>query len=299
MKKTTFFLLALTVFFASCKTTSEAVNLKVLMPKGTQYEYTSSMDMNMTQNFQGQEMKMSNKMTFMYLFDVIRDSANWKTVTSTIQRMKMDMNAMGQNMSFDTDNATDTSGPMGMMNRMFAGIKGKQFSFTINDKGEVGTVSGMRELVESMVPADMPNRQQALQQMGAGLNEESFKQNIQQSFAVFPKNPVKIGDSWKDTTTMTNQGMTMKSANTYTLESVDKGNAVIKISSVLSSDQSKINGMDMSLKGSNNGKYTYDMSTGMVLDGNLKMLMDMEMSAQGQKVPMKIDTDVKITGKKK
>jgi len=154
-------------------------------------------------------------------------------------------------------------------------------------------------LVESMVPADMPNRQQALQQMGAGLNEESFKQNIQQSFAVFPKNPVKIGDSWKDTTTMTNQGMTMKSANTYTLESVDKGNAVIKISSVLSSDQSKINGMDMSLKGSNNGKYTYDMSTGMVLDGNLKMLMDMEMSAQGQKVPMKIDTDVKITGKKK
>jgi hypothetical protein len=57
--------------------------------------------------------------------------------------------------------------------------------------------------------------------------------------------------------------------------------------------------MDMTLKGSNNGTYTYDMSTGMVMDGNLKMLMDMEMSAQGQKVPMKVDTDVKITGKKK
>lgn len=299
MKKAAIFLLASVVYLTSCKTTSEAVNLKLQMPQGSQYEYTTAMDMNMTQNFQGQEMKMTNKMTFVYLFDIISDSADWKTVTSTIQRMKMEMNAMGQNMSVDTDNAADTSGPMGMMNKMFAGMIGKKFRFTINDKGEVGTVSGMREIVEAMVPADMPNREQALQQMSGNLNEESFKQNIQQSFAVFPKQPVKVGESWTDTTTMTNQGMMMKSANNYTLESVDNGTAVIKVSSSLSSDQSKINGMDMTLKGSTNGKYTYDMATGMVMDGNLKMLMDMEMSAQGQKVPMKIDSDIKITGKKK
>lgn len=299
MKKTSILLLVFIVCITSCKTTSEAVNLKLQMPKGSQYEYTTAADMNMTQSFQGQEMKMTNKMTFVYLFDIISDSANWKTITSTIQRMKIEMNAMGQNMVVDTDNTSDTSEAMNMMNKMFAGIKGKQFSFTINDKGEVGAVNGMREIVESMVPADMPNREQALQQMSGSINEESFRQNIQQSFAVFPKNPVKVGESWNDTTTMTNQGMVMKSANNYTLESVENGNAVIKVNSVLSSDQSKINGMDVTVKGSNNGKYTYDMASGMVLDGNLKMLMDMEMSAQGQKVPMKIDSDIRITGKKK
>ena len=299
MKKTTILFLAVIVYITSCKTTSEVVDLKLQMPKGSQYEYTTAVDMNMTQNVQGQEIKMKNKMTFVYLFDIISDSANWKTVTSTIQQMKMEMDAMGQNMSIDTDNMSDTSGPMGMMNKMFGGIKGKQFSFTINDKGEVGKVTGMRELVESMVPADMPNREQALQQMSGSINEESFRQNIQQTFAVFPKQPVKIGESWTDTTTMSNQGMMTKSVNNYTLESVNDGKAVIKVTSALSSAQAQINGMDMTLNGSNNGKYTYDMSTGMVLSGDLKMIMDMEMSTQGQKMPMKIESDIKITSKKK
>ena len=68
MKKAAIFLLASVVYLTSCKTTSEAVNLKLQMPKGSQYEYTTAMDMNMTQNFQGQEMKMTNKYHFLIAF---------------------------------------------------------------------------------------------------------------------------------------------------------------------------------------------------------------------------------------
>jgi hypothetical protein len=294
-----FVVLAGMVYTTACKN-SDSVDLKFNLPKGSKYEYATTMDMNMNQAIMGQQMQMKNKMGVTYLFEVLNDSSNWKTMKATINRISMDVNAMGQSMSFDTDKpSTDTAGEMAAVSKMFGAMKGGQFTFTMNDKGEVGSVTGMEEMVRKMA-ATMPNAEQAMAGMGNTFNNENFKQNIEQSFSVYPGKPIKVGETWKKTTTMKNQGMTIKSDNTYTLESVKGNDAVVKVVSKLSSDSSAAvqPGMTMTIDGTSNGNMHFDVPTGIATDGKMNMKMNMKMNAQGQEIPMNMDMTISVKGKK-
>jgi hypothetical protein len=300
MKKLLLPALLVMIYFSSCKSTSEIVSLKLQMPVGNTYEYTFVMDMNMDQNVMGQQMKISNKMTMGYVFEVLKDSAGWKTMRSTIGRIRMDMDMMGRTMTIDSNEpVSDTIPGSAQMYNAFAGMKGKQFTFTINDKGQVGEVKGLKEMRESIVK-DMPDGDKVDQQLESSFNEESFKQNLEQSFNIFPDKDVAVGDSWKKTMNMKSQGMNIKSENTYTLESIKDGKAHIKVKTGLSTDKTTAeNGMEITMKGTGDGVYTFEQSTGMVMDGDVKMKMDMEMSMNGQKMPMKMDMNIKLDGKKR
>jgi hypothetical protein len=300
MKKLLLPALLVMIYFSSCKSTSEIVSLKLQMPVGNTYEYTFVMDMNMDQNVMGQQMKISNKMTMGYVFEVLKDSAGWKTMRSTIGRIRMDMDMMGRTMTIDSNEpVSDTIPGSAQMYNAFAGMKGKQFTFTINDKGQVGEVKGLKEMRESIVKG-IPDGDKVDQQLESSFNEESFKQNLEQSFNIFPDKDVAVGDSWKKTMNMKSQGMNIKSENTYTLESIKDGKAHIKVKTGLSTDKTTAeNGMEITMKGTGNGVYTFEQSTGMVMDGDVKMKMDMEMSMNGQKMPMKMDMNIKLDGKKR
>jgi hypothetical protein len=298
MKKLFIPALLVMAYFSSCKSSSEIVSLKLQMPAGNTYDYTMVMDMNMNQEMMGQQMEMETKLTYGYVFEVLKDSADWKTIRSTIGRMRMDMKAMGMNMSLDTDNPSDSSGMLGSAYKLFAGMKGKQFSFTINDKGEVGQITGLKEIRDAML-AEMPNEPGMEKQMEGTLDEESFRQNLEQSFNIFPAKDVAVGESWTKTSNLKAQGMNIKSENTYTLESVKDGRAFIKVKQKLSSGKTEVKDAEMTMDGTGDGTYTYEQATGMVLGGDLKWKMNMEVSAQGKKVPVKMDMDISIKGKKR
>lgn len=298
MKKYLLPALLVVLYFTSCKSTSEVVNLKLQMPVGNTYEYNMVMDMNMDQEIMGQKMEMQNKITYGYIYEVLKDSANWKVIRSTIGRMRMDMKAMGNSMAIDTDSPADSAGPLGQLYQMFSNMKGKQFTFTINDKGEVGEIYGLKELRDAVMK-DMPNNEQMQKQMEESFDEEGFRQNIEQSFNIFPSKDVAVGESWNKTMNIKTQGMMMKTENTYKLESVKEGKAIITVKQKLSSDKGTVNGVAFTMNGTGDGTYSYEQSTGMVLGGDVKMKMDMEMTSQGQKVPMKMIMDISVKGKKR
>ncbi|MBS1935921.1 MAG: hypothetical protein JST96_18120, partial [Bacteroidetes bacterium] len=127
----------------------DAITLKFNLGKGSKMDYSGTVDMHISENVMGNNINVQNKMRMGYLFEVTNDSAGWKTLNSTISRISMDMNANGQSLKFDTDSATsDTTGPTGMMLKIFGAMKGGQFAFTMDDKGHVGEVTGMREMME-------------------------------------------------------------------------------------------------------------------------------------------------------
>ena len=281
-------------YITSCKSGSETVDLKFQLGKGGKYEYATNMDMTMNQ----MGMQAKTKMGVTYLFEVVGDSAGWKQLSSTIQRVTMDVDGMGMNMSFDSDKpSADTAGPMGVTAKMFTAMKGGKFSFTMNEKGEVGSVSGIQEMVAKMLSGN-PNAEQMLASMQQTFSEENFKQNVQQSFAIYPDKPVKVGESWKKSMVMQNQGMTIKSDNTYTLESVKGDDAAIKVASNLSSDSTAVQGVAIKVSGTSNGNMNFHVPTGLATSGKVNMNMDMKMNAQGQEMPMKMDMIITITGKK-
>jgi hypothetical protein len=300
-------LLALTLFaaivhFASCNSASsgDTVELKFKLPKGNKYEYAMSMEMKMNQEMMGKEVDMKNNMGFTYLFEVTNDSANWKTVSSTITKINMDMNANGKSMHFDTDMPAIDSGPAAIMGKVFGAMKGSQFLFTVNDKGDIGEVMGVKEMQDKMI-ASMPNDEGegAAEGLSKAFDEESLKQNMQQAFSTYPGKPVKIGDSWTKTTTQKIQGMTIKSDNTYTLEAVNGNDATVKVSSKLNLDNSgQVNPAQMTMTGTTEGKTHYDLATGMTTDSDIDMKMDMKIKANNTEIPMSMNMKMKIKGKK-
>lgn len=293
--------LAATALLTGCS--SNTVDFKFNVAKGSKFNYTIAMDMNMDQAMMGQHMKVNTKVTMGYVFEVLNDSAGWKTVSSTIDRIGMNVDANGMNMRYDSDSTsnTDTTGPTAKVGKIFGAMKGGQFTFTMNTNGEVGQVSGMKEMVQKMIEGAGTFDSAGINEtMNKTFNEQTFKQNLQQSFAMYPGKPIKPGESWNKTLTMDNNGMIMKLDNTYTLESVSNNIAKVRVASKISSGggAGALAGMQMDMSGDLKGINNFDLPTGMPLSGDDNMQMDMKMHVQGQEIPMKMNIKITIAGKK-
>jgi hypothetical protein len=289
------------IYLASCNNaTTDTVELKFKLPKGNKYEYAMNMQMTMNQKMMGKDIDMKNTMGFTYLFEVLNDSADWKTISSTISRISMDMDAMGRTMHFDTDmQSGDSTGPEAIMGKIFGAMKGSQFTFTVNDKGDIGEIRGLKEMREKMMSGLPVDEGSAAAGMGNAFDEENMKQNMQQAFQAYPGKPVKVGESWTKTTTQKIQGMEVKSENTYTLESVKGNDATVKVATKMNLVGSgEVPGGTMNLTGTGQGKTHYDLETGMTSDGDIDMKMDIKVKADTTEIPMSMNMKMKIKGKK-
>ena len=275
---------------------SDTINLKFNLPKGAGYDYNMEMTMAIKGNISGQPMNVDNKMAMGYHFGVIDDSAGWKKISSTISRIAMNVNTAGMNINYDSDKPADSSDAAnGAMGKVLGAMKGGEFTFTMNEQGKIGSVTGINEMMQRMMQSiNVPDANAMAQSMGTSFNEENFKQNIQQAFGIYPGKPVKPGDTWTSAMNMNNSGMEMKMDNTYTLESVSGDNANVKVDSKISSPSNAT----ASINGTMKGTMKYDISSGVPVDGDLDMNMNMNVNSGGQQMPMTMDIKMKITGKK-
>jgi hypothetical protein len=292
------FILPGCLIFSSCNTSknNNAVTLKFNPANGSSYNYNVDMDMTMSGNAHGMPITIKNKMAMGYDFATVGDSAGWKQLTATISRIAMHLNSNDVNMDFDTDIKPDSSDMVsGMMNKMFGALKGGKFAFTMNEQGKIGSVTGINDMMQRILTSfDISNVASMSAELNNVFNEENFKQNLQQSFGMYPDKPVKPGDTWTNTMDMANQNMPMKIENTYTLQSVDSNTAHVKVDGKISSP----NGASTGITGTMNGNMNFDVATGLPTDGDLGMNMNMTMNTGGQLVPMNTDIKMKITGKK-
>jgi hypothetical protein len=274
----------------------DAIDLKFNLAKGASYDYNMNMDMSVKGNANGQPINVTNKMAMGYHFGVTDDSAGWKKISSTISRIAMNINAgSGVNINYDSDKPVDTSDMVnGTMGKVLGAMKGGEFTFTMNDKGKIGSVTGITEMMNRMM-ASVPNAGAMAGSMSSAFNEDNFKQNIQQAFGMYPDKPVKPGDAWTSAMNMNNAGMSIKMNNTYTLESVSGDNANIKVNSKITSPSGD---STMGINGSMTGTMKYDIPTGVPVDGDLDMIMNMNVNQGGQSMPINMDVKMKISGKK-
>ncbi len=270
-----------------------AITLKFNLPVGSSYNYNIEVSMQMNGNINGQALNMNNKMAMGYGFTAAGDSAGWKKLNATIENISMHISGNGVNINYDSNQPADTSDVVSAtVGKVLGALKGGQFQFTMNDSGQVGSVSGIQDMMQRIMSSiNVPGASAMVSGIGSTFNDENFKQNIQQSFGMYPNKPVKPGDTWQNTTEMNNQGMILKLDNTYTLQSVDGNNANVKVDSKISSQGA------MSINGTMSGTMKFDVPTGLPLDGNLDMNMNMG-EANSQSAPLKMDMKTKITGKK-
>lgn len=278
-------MLAAAALFTSCKSgdgkgntaaNGGAVELKFNLPEGSKYLYST--DIKQQTSTMGQS--MTNNMLMEFTYDVKAAENNNKQLAVTYTRMKMDMNGMGQTMSYDSNDSAKANPNMKALNNMI----GKSFTTTVAPNGSIVKVEG----IEGLAPAGTP-----------GMDAEAMKQMMQTSFNIFPDKPVKVGESWTKTSDMNMQMMKMKMDTKYTLKKVDGDKATIEMDGKISTGAgTEVQGMKLDLNGTQTGTMEVEIATGQAVSGDIKQIIKGKMQAGGQEIPMDVTSEIKITGKK-
>jgi len=272
--------------------------LKFNMAKGQKFSYKMSMDMNIDQTMMGQEVHVNTRIGMNYQLAVIGDSAGWKKVEAVFDRMLMHVNAMGQELNMDTDSSGNPTGPAASMLQAIRPLIGQKFYYTMNDKGKVGQVSGIKEIADRM-KANMSGLGAGADGILQAFNEESIRQNMEQAYKSYPSKPVTIGESWTASMTTTNNGIPMTTDGTYTLSSVNGDIATIKsVGTLKTAEGATVQGMPMTMTGAFDGTTEFEFSTGLPVNGTVDMKTEMKLDVQGQSIPVKMDMKINMAGKK-
>lgn len=232
-------------------------------------------------------------MDFTIKAEAIEDSENIKA-TVTYDRIRMNMNVMGQKMSFDSaDPDPQGENPLAGM----AGMAGKSLTATVTPKMEFIDLKGVDQLFEGLGEGA---------QMARGMfGDEQLKQMMgAQTAAMMPKNRVKAGDEWpfKLVTPMGPLGnMTMEGKSTMKgiLTQKESKYAVVEYSTDVQSKEGEGQdqlGMEMEIKdGKMKTNYHLDIAEGYVTMSKTEMSMTILMKIPGQEEKLSVPSSSTVT----
>jgi len=233
MKKI-FTVLAIAVTLIS--TAQESVLLRMNYNKGDQYLVAMKMEQAGTMS-----MNIDMSLDIKDVHDTIFD------VEMAIKAVKMDVSQGGQTMSFDSSQSEEEMDQMGkMMKAKFDPMMAAKIMTKMTARAET---------IEISVEPEVAGMDQFTKNSG----------NI-----VYPKNAVKVGDSW--TVNKLDNGMDMTMV--YTVKSIDKDVVSIAVSGTI----------ELLAEGTISGNLEIDRATGNVNYST----MDMDMTSGSQKINMKI-----------
>ena len=299
MKRILYLLLLSGLFFGviatescqSSKNSSATKMLKFNFEKGKGYDY--EMTMNMDQDIMGQKMKMD--MLTYYSMDLVEDDGAIKTVTSTYDRFKLDMNVVGMNIEVDSDKPLSSLGtddgsndPMKMLSRLLGAIKGRKVTMKINAEGKVLEVIGFEDMAKSIVDSlgiEGEQSQQMIRQFDKQFNEESMKEQFERILYIFPNKEIKVGDSWEKKTS--SFGIAKGENNSvYTVTDIEGDMVTLdeKTTIKANDDGAKMNGKMLST-------LIVDSKTGLVVSADMDMTITTQ--AEGQSFDLKAKTKIK------
>jgi Family of unknown function (DUF6263) len=284
------FTIAATPLFYSCQSAKNATTSKMLkfnFENGKGYDY--EMNVNMDQEIMGQKMKMD--MFSYYSMDVTGDDGSMKTVTTTFERIKMDMNVAGMDISIDSDKkvAGDEEGnPMAIMNKLFGAISGRKFVMKINPEGKVEEVTGVKELATSIADSlglEGKEREDIVAKFNDQFGEKSMKDQFERILYIFPNKEIKVGDSWEKNTNSGGQ-LGGKYTSNYTVKEIEGDMVTLE-------EKSKIAGEEegASMKGNVVGLIVVDSKNGLVVSSDQDMTISV--TKDGTTVDLKAKNKIK------
>ncbi len=196
----------------------------------------------------------------------------YKAVT-TVTRMVMDGEMMGQSMKFDSDNKEDMDGQMGQM--MGASIN-KPSDISIDKADGKVTKTASAEKEESMM---------------GGLDGESS--GASSAFFVIPADK-KVGDKWS----VSSDDAGIKTVKNYEFVSVKDNIATLGTSSTAKGTTTKeANGMsmEMTIDAKTKGTMIVDTNTGLLKQMNMEDETTGSMEVMGQSMPLNKKSKTTVT----
>ena len=287
---------ALAAAFATPARAQEKATLRLRLKQGQPYSITMTADQKIAQTINGNPQNTTQTMgvTFTLLPSKVEpDGTIHGTYTYDAVRVKMN----GPGGAVDYDSAKGGEAPTHPMARVFAALVGQKLDVVMAPDGRVTDLKGGDRLVEAIAKAvEIPEAARAgfEQQMKAQFGEDALKRNFEQMTAIYPKEPVAVGDTWEAEQRLS-LGMPMTVKSTYSLKSLAGGKATVDVRGTMQTDPEAAGGLPnatFDLKGTQNGTMAIDQATGWILSANLEQDIggSFTVNAAGQEldVPMTI-----------
>lgn len=258
---------------------SEGVKLELKLKQGDSYILSTDINQKIEMSMNGQRMNMDQVMHFEVGMNVKEVKPGGNAVTeNTFERMSMKQSMKGP---MDGEIEIDTKGDVkkGMMSELlleqFKKIVGLKYTIEFDKQGNIRTTN-IGEIMSKLAPRGGKN----------------IEESMNGSTVPFPLKPVKIGETWKGDVDKDLAGTVAKISSTYMLKEIKGDVATITV-------EGKINKMPEAKEiGTMSGTFDIELLTGWTSVANIKMKMDVEADQSGTKIPMKVDTDMKITSTK-
>lgn len=288
--------LAILIMMPACKspqTSASAKMLKFNFEKGKTYDY--EMSMSMDQQVEGQPLKMNG--IYQYSMNVVGEEGADKTITSTIDRFAMVMDAGIVKLNIDTDKplpglsqAMEEKNPERILNGIFGAIKGQIFSMKISPEGKVLEVKGFENMAAGIFDSlglDSNSRANALAQFNEQFNAEKMKGQFERTWYIFPNKEVNVGENWQKETDLDAGGIKGKIKSAYKVTDIEGEMVTLSENSVI-----ETTGDEKGSSGTINGTLIVDSRSGLVVSGD----QDLKISLNSGSGTTVMNMKVKVKG---
>ena len=262
------------------ETKQEETSGGIKLTSGQKYVVETKLTTTSNTEMQGQSMESNADISSTYKIEVNDVTADNYNMTNSMSSIKMNMNAMGQNMNFDSDKKEDLDGEMGSTVKNFIN---KPNPVVMDRSGNI-----IMSKETDSVKEETANNQTAmiLKQMGDPA-EQGY--GAKMAFIAIPKN-AKTGTSWTDSTSK--DGVTR--ITNYTVKEINGDTATLSISGT-EKRETKMEMQGMEINTNTNGKFTgeeiVNITTGVISQNNTTAEASGTIKVMGQEIP----TSVKAT----
>lgn len=252
---------------------------KLILKKGDKYVMENNFSAVSTQQMAGQS--MDSKANFFTSNNIeVKDVSDNYTLANTYTKITASINAMGQDMNFDSEKKEDMEGEMGSGLKNLIGQPKKvvvtKDGKIIPDKSDTSNKDQNAGMMSMMMKQLMGDPEES----GYGLSE---------AFMLIPAKAA-VGFTWSDSSSSDG----IKRSAIYTIKQINGSDAVVNISGLIDVDtKMETQGTQVSIKSSGKvaGEQTVDMKTGLVKQRNTTIESNGKAVAMGMEIP----TTEKIT----
>ena len=263
--------LPILLFFASTSFTQSIG--KVVLNKGQKFIQEATGNILVSQEMMGQQMQSKIDISSTNTLEVTNVKDTSYSLTNTITKMKMNMSAMGQDMSYDSDREDNDS----MMSNSMGKMINDPQSFEISPMGKL--------ISKSDTTSELTNND-----MMSGL------QNVLGNSDAFLAMPLKAkaGYSWVDSVDKDGSRSNM----TYTIKELRGNDATVSVKGAMQMSQ-KAEAQNVEFTnnstGAISGELVIDAKTGIIKQRNTAIETTGTVEVMGQQIPMTTKTTSQTT----
>ena len=249
---------------------------------GQKYLVENKITTSSSSEMMGQTMESKADVSSNYRIEVKDIKGENINFVNTITAMKMSVNAMGQDMNFDSDKKEDMDGDIGknfkdIINQPKDVVMDKSGNVIITEKTDTAS-----ETNSSANPTEM-----MMKQLGGDPAEQGY--GAKMAFEIIPKGS-KAGSTWSDSSSK--NGITK--VTNYTLKEINGDDYTISLAGTINSEvKTEMQGMEIETKtkGKFTGEEIVNAKTGVIKQNTTNSDASGTVNVMGQEIP----TSSKIT----